>query len=66
MKMLYTIGPSDIVYPGTFPRYNFFRHENIKLWFFCEMGQTAAKHVKHKLSQTGPIVQNKTSTQICQ
>jgi hypothetical protein len=30
------------------------------------MGQTAAKHVKHKLSQTGLIVQNKTSTQIYQ
>jgi hypothetical protein len=34
--------------------------------FFCEMGQTAAKHVKHKLSQTGVIVQNKTSTQVYQ
>jgi hypothetical protein len=34
--------------------------------FFGEIGQTAAKHVKHKLSQTGVIVQNKASTQIYQ
>jgi hypothetical protein len=62
--MLNTIGPSDIVHLGTFARYNISSMK--KNILFNVYWKTAAKHVKHKLRQTSPIVQSKTSTQIYQ